>query len=380
MSAIQPTTKEQMKIFKHRLAIWREDIFEFLFDVFGFLPAEPQPDLIDIEVPFYTPRGERKRAKLFSKDKRLIYPDLRVYTRDMFMFQTPDEFRNSRRNYLTWQQTIFLEAYNRGILTFNSDRYEDWWRQITARSGHGTGKTTSEVFMALHFLLVYRGAQIGVTANTESQLKDIFMKEFAKWHARLPTFIRENVEVLDDRVRIKGTRDWFLRARVAGKDNPEALAGLHGDYVLLIADEASGIWDGVFETMYGALTGKNWLIVLASNPTRTSGFFYNTHKKEQRLSWTQLHFNSLESPIVDPIFVKKISDNYGKDSDEWRVRVLGEFPDEGEMDERGWMPLFANIRVLFEKPDKQIIQHPIIGVDPAGSGTNNAVIVVRDDV
>ena len=48
-------------------------------------------------------------------------------------------------------------------------------RWITIKSGHGIGKTSFLSVASLHFLICYFGAQIGVTANSEDQLKDIFL-------------------------------------------------------------------------------------------------------------------------------------------------------------------------------------------------------------
>nr|DAO45989.1 MAG TPA: Terminase large subunit [Caudoviricetes sp.] len=39
-----------------------------------------------------------------------------------------------------------------------------------------------------------------------------------------------------------------------------------------------------------------------------------------------MNFNSEESPLVDNSFVSEIINEYGKDSDEYRVRVKGDFP------------------------------------------------------
>ena len=65
--------------------------------------------------------------------------------------------------------------------------------------------------------------------------------------------------------------------RTASKDNPEALQGFHAEHLLFLIDEASGIDDIVFEVGMGALSTPGAKVVMAGNPTRTSGFFYDTH-------------------------------------------------------------------------------------------------------
>ena len=61
------------------------------------------------------------------------------------------------------------------------------------------------------------------------------------------------------------------------KENPEALQGFHAEHLLFLIDEASGIPDVVFEVGLGALSTPGAKVVMAGNPTRTAGFFHDTH-------------------------------------------------------------------------------------------------------
>jgi hypothetical protein len=54
---------------------------------------------------------------------------------------------------------------------------------------------------------------------------------------------------------------WFAVARTARKENPEALQGFHGDNLMFIVDEASGVPTEVFEVVEGALTKENVIII-----------------------------------------------------------------------------------------------------------------------
>jgi phage terminase large subunit len=57
------------------------------------------------------------------------------------------------------------------------------------------------------------------------------------------------------------------------------MAGVHSENVLLMPDEASGIPEPVFEAGAGSMSGHNATTVLAGNPVRTSGLFFDTHNK-----------------------------------------------------------------------------------------------------
>lgn len=364
------------------LQTWSEDVFLFAEECLGMKASEPIDALRDVEIPYRDTYGNVRKAKLFDKNGRLTHHDLSFYRQDMFKNQSRKAFRAYQGTRFTWQQTVKLTAYNRALQTFGMDAYDQASRWITTRSGHGTGKTSSTCVIALHFLICYPGSQIGMTANTEQQVQDIFMKEMAVWRSRLPRDMQESVEITSDHVRIEGSEDWFLRAQVARAEKPEALAGLHAKYVLIIVDEASGVAEKVFEVMKGALTGDYFIVMYDSNPTRAEGEFYNSHKPTSR--YTKLHFSSRESPIVKEGYIETMEHDYpgsgAEASDEVKVRVDGEFPSTTEMDEKGWMPLFANVRVHFEPEQGQIINRGIIGVDPAGAGKDRTIAGIRDEV
>jgi len=222
-----------------------------------------------------------------------------------------------------------------------------------------------------------------MTANTQQQVEDIFLKEFFIWAKKLPQPLRDSIEQTSDHIKIKGDKDWFLRAQVARAEKPEALAGLHAKYVLIIADEASGIHDKVFEVMKGALTGEYYIVFYASNPTRNEGEFYESHKAGSR--YTKLSFSSRQSPIVKEGFIQQMEEDYPSigdiPSDKVLVRVDGEFAGAEVMDEKGWIPLFANVKINFEQENgTQQMRGGVLALDPAGMGKDRSIASIRDNI
>jgi phage terminase large subunit len=365
-----PRVKEQLQI----LDDWSKDVFLFCDEALNIKPAQPLGALCGTPIKYRDPFGATQTAILFDSRGHLVYPDLAFYTRDMF-----EPWKEAKERSLTWQQTVILEAYNRALSTFDADSFDMVKRWVSTVAGHGIGKTSCMSIIALHFLVCFPGAQIGATAASENQLKDIFLKEFYVWRDKLPDGIKKDITQLDDMVKVGDGKDWFMRARVSRPDKPEALAGLHGDYVLLLPDEASGIDNMTFQIMKGALTGKNYIVMYFSNGTRTEGEFWESQKKGSR--FTRLQFSSLDSPIVRLGYADMISADYGgTGSDEYKIRVLGQFASVDEMDDKGWIPLFANLRFLFEPEQGQIIARPLIACDPAGAGRDRSIVHVRDNV
>jgi hypothetical protein len=374
-------TEDIMEDVQH-LQKWARDVFLFASETMNMLPSEPVEELRDREIPYTDPMGNKRTAKLFSKSGELLWNDLTVYDREMFKNQDRASFKQYNGTRFTWQQTVILTAYNRAIRTFGKDSFDDIVRWISVRSGHGIGKTADMSVIAIHFLWCFPGAQIGMTANSEQQVEDIFMKEFYVWARKLPLFIQNCIVQTSDHIQIEDDEDWFLRAQVARPEKPEALAGLHGKYVLILVDEASGVADKVYEVMKGALTGDNYVVVYFSNPTRNEGEFFESHKDGS--TYTKLHFNSRHSPIVRDGYVDTMENRYPPNgtehSDEVKIRVDGEFAGVNEMDDKGWIPLFANVVIHFEPEQGQIINRGIIAVDPSGSGKDHTSVGIRDNI
>ena len=164
--------------------------------------------------------------------------------------------------------------------------------------------------LILRFLFCFMDSQVPCTAPTKTQMYDVLWKEIAIWLDRMPDEFQALYERSRDYVRMVERKDvWFARARTADKENPEAIAGIHAEHVMIMADEASGVCDEVFEVAKGALTNKNVLFIMISNPTRISGYFYRSHNVLKD-SFKTFAFSCVESPIVDYGFVEEIIKEY----------------------------------------------------------------------
>ena len=276
-----------------------------------------------------------------------------------------------RGKHLTWQQHDILLGVEKAIVG-------EAPRRISVASGHGIGKSATLAWLLLWYLFSFKDCQVACTAPSSDQMFDVLWKEAAKWIGKMPPGIQSKYNWTTDHIRItENPNVWFARAKTARKEAPEALAGVHADHVMLIADEASGVEDEIFQTAEGSLTDKNTLALLISNPTRIFGYFYDSHHGDKE-AWKTFQFSSLNSPIVENEYVKRILQKNGEDSDEYRIRVLGRFPRTDAMDDRGYVPLFAEYDIK-ECKDSPFIGTTYMGVDPSGEGANETVWVVRDN-
>lgn len=224
----------------------------------------------------------------------------------------------------TWQQwDLFTSVQDPGSRT-------------SVASGHGTGKSRSLGIIATWHLLCYHLSNTLITAPKIEQVKNVSWKEITdiKDHiARGPyAWLCEYYTVEDERVYVNGyKKQWFVIAKTAPRGNPENLAGMHRDWYLIIADEASGIPDDNFGVLTGGLTDKRNRMLMTSQPTRNSGFFYDSHHKLSKGRggpWNNITMNSEESPLVSLEWLREKRNEYGGIEDpQYQIKVRGLFPE-----------------------------------------------------
>ena len=266
----------------------------------------------------------------------------------------------------TWQQKEILQAI------------APQGAKVSVRSGHGIGKSSALSWIMLWFMLTQpshkdESLRIPCTAPSSHQLFDILWPELGIWSSKMHTSFSQHLDHTGDSYWVKGYREKrFAVARTARKEKPEALAGFHGDHMLFVIDEASGVEEAIFETAEGALSTEGARIIMTSNPTRTDGYFARSQKSEREY-WTTLNFSSLDSPLVDALYPEKMAKRYGEDSSVYRVRVLGEFP---EASDNTVIPMNL-VESALDRDVKYDGSEPIAGLDIARGGNDANALVIR---
>ena len=227
----------------------------------------------------------------------------------------------------TWQQILMYESV------------QDPGSRTSVSSGHGTGKTNGFSVVCLWHLLCYRFSNTYLTGPKLNTVAEGVWKEFAARKDDIAksqqAWIGHYLMLETKTVYIAGHKlNWFCTARTAPRGAPEGLAGTHGEWLLWVADEASGIPDANFGVIGGALTDARNRLVMASQPTRSSGFFYDTHHKLSTRAggpFCALTFNSEESPLVSDAFLEeKVKQYGGVGAAEYQIKVKGQFPENSD--------------------------------------------------
>lgn len=351
-----------------KIAQYRKRIRLFIRDMWGLTPQPCRPEYTARYAELETATHER-----WEELKQEVGPE---------WFGTYDDTTGDWRWYsfvkgqhFTWQQNLVLMGVEKAVVGKAVPK-------ISVSSGHGIGKSATCSWITLWYLYVFYECQVACTAPTAPQMHDVLWKEMSLWIGRMhDSDVKELYDWQHDYVRIKYNPEaWFARARTSSKENTEAIAGVHADNVALVVDEASGVPEQVFTTAQGALTSGKVLFIMISNPTRTIGFFFDSHHKNKE-DWQTFQFDGEESPMVDKSYVTGIEKQHGRGSEEFGIRVSGVFPGEGVMDDSGYLQLIPRDKITIKlKGDLELpfLGRKILGVDPAGEGRDRATFVLRD--
>lgn len=219
--------------------------------------------------------------------------------------------------------------------------------KVSVVSGTGTGKTNVFARIAIWHLLCFPvsfyegkveiGSNTYIGAPRISQVADGVWKEMSDARVAIANspyaWINDYYEITKTRVAVKGFEDqWFISQVAMQQGQSIGVAGKHRYNQLIIIDEAAGVPDDHFDVIEGTQTQAGNRTLMASQGVKNSGRFYESHhnlSKANGGSWAALRFSSEASPFVTPQWLKdRENETGGRDSIEYRIRVLGQFAED----------------------------------------------------
>lgn len=249
---------------------------------------------------------------------------------------------------------------------------------LAVASGHGIGKSACISMIVDWAMSTCEDCKVIVTANTEKQLTTKTWPEITKWlrlsinsHWFTPTATA--ISSIDP----KHVRSWRADAVPWSESNTEAFAGLHnkGKRIVLIFDEASNIADKVWEVAQGALTDEDTEIIWIAfgNPTRNSGRFRECFTRFKH-RWVTKQIDSRTVDGTNKAEIEKWRQDFGEDSDMFRVRVRGLFPRASSLQliPNDWVAEAQKRQAAYGLSDALVC-----GIDIARGGDDNNVIRFR---
>lgn len=197
-------------------------------------------------------------------------------------------------------------------------------REVAVSSCNASGKSYVASILVHWWLLTHENGVVVTTAPTGRQVREILWREIRKLAD--PRFYPAGAVT---QTKIDLNPKWF--AIGLSTDRPEAFQGIHSENLLVIVDEASGIPEIIYEAIDG-LTYERLLLI--GNPNSNEGRFYRAFKST---AIKTIRISAFDTPnikqgkevikgLIQQKDIDKFKEQYGEDSDVWRVRVLGQFP------------------------------------------------------
>ena len=274
-----------------------------------------------------------------------------------------------------WQQEL-LESVGAEVKKRHFDGVNPVIPLRFARSsGHGIGKSTIVAWLVNWIMSTRPHAQGTVTANTYLQLKTKTWGQIAKWtnlaiNSHWFTVTSETMYHNDHK------QTWFCASLSCREENSEAFAGQHavGSTSFYMFDESSAVPDKIFEVAEGGLTDGEPMIFLFGNATRSTGKFQRVTFGSERDRWDHASIDSRDCALPNKEQIAEWENDYGEDSDFFRVRVRGLPPSASDLQFIGTDRVYgAQTREVVTLEDDPLI----VGIDIARGGDDNNVIRFR---
>jgi phage terminase large subunit len=293
----------------------------------------------------------------------------------------------------------------RRIIESVRDNFKTAWR-----SCHGIGKSFCCARLVLWWLFSFPYSIVLTTAPTWRQVEDILWKEIRSAYNNSKEPLGGDLAPSATRLSISGI-EWM--ALGLSTNDPNRFQGYHAEHLLVIADEACGVDEDIFDAIMGVLTSAHCRLVLIGNPTDIGGQFYRACRNPEGWStgktsaWDTPNFTKFgitRDDIINNTWRSKVPLKKGatnKDDFDWPypwlitpkwaydaflewgtaypawfARVEGDFPEQGEYNV---IPLSWIEKAQDRWENTNPTGQPILGVDVARGGMDKSAIAARVD-
>lgn len=265
--------------------------------------------------------------------------------------------------------------------------------RVAVKSGHKIGKSHTAASLALWFYCSYESARVVCTSTTSRQVDEILWREVRRLmskagrcvecvatlarnpNARIPKPCPHSSLIdgeLGDTARTGLKSDDFREIVGFTARQAEAVAGISGENVLYIVDEASGVAQIIYEAIEGNRAGGAKL-ALFSNPTKNEGEFYDAFNNKSRF-YVGITVSSETTPnavtgralvpgLATREWIEEKREEWGANSALYKVRVKGEFAEY----EEGKIFSLHTIELAEQRHSETPAEGRLyVGLDPAG--------------
>jgi hypothetical protein len=279
-------------------------------------------------------------------------------------------------------------------------------KRTAVKACHASGKTFVAALAVLWWLMRWKDAIAITTAPTWVQVERLMWGEIRKAIGRSRLAWPET-----NKVELELTNGNY--AIGLSTNEADRFSGFHEGHVLIVLDEAPGVRPVIYEAIEGIRAGGDVRELAQGNPVIASGPFYEAHTTG-RQSWKTFTISAFDTPNLISLipggnvngytdeqlvsFLAELSDDeldrnergylttrrwvwekwheWGAHQNPlWDARVMGRFPKQAA---NMLLPLMFIEQAATKEVDKRKRHRPVIGIDVAGPGEDETVVIIRE--
>jgi len=291
-------------------------------------------------------------------------------TRRGIDWRPPEQRENDFRRYkadpgLFVREALAFDPWDRQLQILSATALAP---RVAVRSCHHSGKTWTAAAAVHWFTRAFDPSLVLTTAPTDRQVREVLWYEIAAQQRQSGLAGR----MTETSLEVSATQ----RAFGFSTNTPERFQGWHSPNILIIADEASGVPENIYEAIEGCLTGPNAHLLLIGNPNNAAGTFYNAFRSPL---YETFHISAYDVPerLLPPGWAEERRQEWGEESPAYQVRVLGNFPEQGEdsLISMRWVTAAQERSIQGADPDAASAVE--LGADIARFGSDESVCYVR---
>lgn len=252
---------------------------------------------------------------------------------------------------------------------------------VSIMAGKGVGKDAWLSWAIIWFTSLFPYCKVPCVSVSADQLHKVLWSEISKWLSQ--SAVKSWLTIQNDKLYFtdlpegEAGKRWFAFPKTANpkateREQSETLAGIHEDYVMVAVDEASGIPAGVFEPLEATLTGAVNFLLVIFNPTRATGYAIDTQFAHSQ-DWITLQWSAEDSELGNKLEQERLERRYGRDSNPFRIRVLGLPP---KTDEHTLIP-WEWIEDAVDREIEGVDRLPLVKALDCGAGGDQSIIASR---
>ena len=278
---------------------------------------------------------------------------------------------------VAWMEETFgIRTWSKQTEIVNSVRDNPY---TVVHSGNGVGKSAVAQLLPFWFCLAHPPVYVVTTGASWTGVQKIV---WGGMHKHYSTAKQRGYPLGGELLQTEWNLGGQWGAFAVSTNDPENFSGFRSERgALVIVDEASALKPEIFEAIMGLCAAEGSRVLLAGNPYEAQGPFFDcAHSSD----WNTIHISTLDSPnvvtgkndipgLATRKWVRQMEERWGKESPQYRARVLGLFPEGGnhQLVKLSW--LAGVVSTGDEGPDATTR----LGVDVARYGEDRTVLLLR---